>query len=388
VERSMENSSTLDQKSDELRSKLARYRSLPEYILDGTGAALQRIFNPKEAKKRTTFLPADASTQDHELFPSLWVTGILIGLTTFLIGGVIAAFRGNPVDGEVLRLSAWSAFAGALALIANKFNIRTFLNTFRDACVDKMLREKDIDDLGRWLDEKFKLWPPLLWGAVLGPLLGWALYFFWLRNHPGAEFHLGPFVTLALSCIQAVWVGYYLIPFYLNFPLRLNRYEFDLYTLDPSSSELVGRLSRLLSYAFYVTMAYIVQLTLGLSFVGVLTTETPVPGFLVSALVWVPAIIMFISGQLDLTNLITHAKWKTLNEVQGKIERLQAEQDVPDKDTLERLSKLMDYHDRIVSTPNSALNFRSGLNFLNSLLLPLLAFLIGNLKDVFAFFQN
>jgi hypothetical protein len=384
----MENSSTLDQKRDELRAKLARYRSLPEYILDGTGAALQRLFNPKEAKKRTTFLPPDASTQDHELFPSLWVTGILIGLATFLIGGVIAAFRGNPVDGEVLRLSAWSAFAGALALIANKFNIRNFLTTFRDACVDKMLREKDIDDLGRWLDEKFKLWPPLLWGAVLGPLLGWALYFFWLRNHPGTEFHLGPFVTLVLACIQAVWVGYYLIPFYLNFPLRLNRYEFDLYTLDPSSSELVGRLSRLLSYAFYVTMAYIVQLTLGLSFVGVLTTETPVPGFLVSALVWVPAIIMFISGQLDLTNLITHAKWKTLNEVQAKIERLHAEQDLPDKDTLERLSKLMDYHDRLEETPNSALNFRSGLNFLNSLLLPLLAFLIGNLKDVFAFFQK
>ncbi len=384
----MENPSTLDQKRAELRSKLARYRSLPEYLLDGTGAALQRLFNPKEAKKRTTFLPPDASTQDHELFPSLWITGILIGLATFLIGGVIAVLRGNPVDGELLRLSAWSAFAGALALIANKFNIRNFLTTFRDSCVDKMLREKDIDDLGRWLDEKFKLWPPLLWGAVLGPLLGAALYFFWQLNHPGAEFHVGPFVTITISCIQAVWVGYYLIPFYLNFPLRLNRYEFDLYTLDPSSSELVGRLSRLLSYAFYVTMAYIVQLTLGLSFVGVLTTETPVPGFIVSALVWVPAIIMFISGQLDLNNLIAQAKWKTLNEVQGKIEQLYAEQAVPDKDTLERLGKLMDYHERIVSTPNSALNFRSGLNFLNSLLLPVLAFMIGNLKDVIAFFQK
>src|SRR5687767_5641896 len=175
----MENSSTLDQKRDALRSKLARYRSLPEYLLDGTGAALQRLFNPKEAKKRTTFLPPDASTQDHELFPSLWVTGILIGLATFLIGGVIAVLRGNPVDGEVLRLTSWSAFAGALALIANKFNIRNFLTTFREACVDKMLREKDIDDLGNWLDEKFKLWPPLLWGLVLGPLLGAALYFFW-----------------------------------------------------------------------------------------------------------------------------------------------------------------------------------------------------------------
>jgi hypothetical protein len=387
VERTMENPG-LDEKRDALRSKLARYRSLPEYLLDGVGAALQRLLNPAEAKKRKTFLPLDASTQDHELFPSSWVTGGNIALITFLIGGVISVLRGSPLDWEEFKLTAWAAFAGALALVANKYNIRTFLNTFRDACVDKMLREKDIDDLSKWLDIQFALWPPLLWGALIGPLLGGALYFFWLLNHLGEEFHIGPFVTVILSCIQAVWVGYYLIPFYLNFPLRLNRYEFDLYTLDPSSSELVGRLSRLLSYAFYVTMAYIVQLTFGLSFIGVLTTEAPGPGIIVSALVWAPTIILFISGQLDLSNLITHAKWQTLNEVQAKIERLSTEQDVPDKDTLERLAKLMDYHDRIESTPNSALNFRSGLNFLNSLLLPVLAFLIGNLKDVIEFFRK
>jgi hypothetical protein len=42
----------------------------------------------------------------------------------------------------------------------------------------------------------------------------------------------------------------------------------------------------------------------------------------------------------------------------------------------------MDYHDRIKSTPNSALNFRASLNFLNSLLLPLLAFVFSNLDKV------
>ena len=42
----------------------------------------------------------------------------------------------------------------------------------------------------------------------------------------------------------------------------------------------------------------------------------------------------------------------------------------------------MDYHDRIKATPNSALNFRASLNFLNSLLLPILAFVAANLKDV------
>lgn len=384
----METPLPLNEKRDALRSELARYRSLPEYILDGVGAALQRLFNPLEAKKRATFLPLNASSQDHELFPSSWITGAIVTAVTFGIGFAVAALTHGPLDVEELKLTAWAAFAGALALVANKINIRAFLDTFRDSCVDKMLRVEDLDDLGKWLHEKFSLWRPLLWGLFLGPVLGSALYYFWLLNHPNNGFHVGPFITLVLSFIQAVWVGYYLVPFYLTFPSRLNRYHFDLYQLDPSSSELVGRLSRLLSYAFYVTMAYVVQLSFGLSFIGVFTTDMPVPGIVVSALVWVPTVALFIAGQLNISNMITRAKWKTLNEVQSRIERLGAGQDAPDKDTLERLAKLMDYHDRIGNTPNSALNFRSSLNFLNSLLLPVLAFLIGNLKDVIGFFQK
>ena len=379
---------TLDAKREELKSDLEKYRSLPEYILDGAGSVIQRLVKPNEAQKRTTFLPPNASSQDEQSFPSFWLNGIVIALITFLIGGVIAALSNRSLNVEELKLTSWSAVTGALALIANKINIRAFLNTFRRSCADKMLRIEDIDDLSKWLRGKFSLLPPLIWGLLLGPILGWILYLNWQANHQAVGFHIGPFITLALSGIQAVWVGYYLIPFYLTFPTLLNRYQFDLYTLDPSSSEVVGRLSRLLSYAFYVTMAFIVQLTFGLAYVDVLTAETPAPAVIFSVLVWAPTIILFIAGQTNLAYLITRAKWKMLNEVQTKIESLYGEKAIPDKDTLERLEKLMDYHDRIKSTPNSALNFRSGLNFLNSLLLPVLAFLIANLREVLDFFRR
>jgi hypothetical protein len=48
----------------------------------------------------------------------------------------------------------------------------------------------------------------------------------------------------------------------------------------------------------------------------------------------------------------------------------------------------MDYHDRIKSTADSALNFRSSLNFLNSLLLPVLAFVFTNLDKVTTLIGN
>jgi hypothetical protein len=277
---------------------------------------------------------------------------------------------------------------GALSLIANKVNVRAFLNTFHGPLLDRMERSSDVDDLGNWLKRNFSLRFPLIFGLIAGPILGVSLYKGWRVGHDDPLFHMGSAITVVLSCMEAMWVGYYLYPFYLMFPPQLHRYHFDLYTPDPSSSEVVGRLSRLLSFILYVTMGFLIQLMIGLGLFDVLSTRTLVPGFLLSLLVFSPMVIMYAAGQYHLSDLISRAKWKMLNEVQEKIEKLSEGEDIPDKDTLERLSKLMDYHDRIKSTPNSALNFRASLNFLNSLLLPILAFILANLDKVTAVFEN
>jgi hypothetical protein len=128
---------------------------------------------------------------------------------------------------------------------------------------------------------------------------------------------------------------------------------------------VVGQLSRLLTFLLYVTMAYIVWLTVGLGYIDVLTADTPPPGIVFSIFVWAPTVILYATGQYHLSDLIIRAKWKTINEIQKQVEDLYNEEKIPDKDTLDRLARLMDYHDRIQGTPNSALNFRAGLNFLN-----------------------
>ena len=236
----MEKALTISEKRNQLKEQLETRRSLPEKILDSVGALYQRLMNPAAVKARRTFLPTDASNLDEDGFPSYWLSGIAIAILTFLIGWVIAEASGNPLSPEELKLTLWSAITGPLALIANKINIRAFLNTFRTSCVDKMLRASEVDNLEKWLEDNFKWWKPFLSGLVFGPLLGWFLYITWLGNHPGASFHIGPFIVVILSCIQAVWVGYYLYPFYVAFPSRLNRYHFDLYEPDPSSSEAVS----------------------------------------------------------------------------------------------------------------------------------------------------
>ncbi len=57
------------------------------------------------------------------------------------------------------------------------------------------------------------------------------------------------------------------------------------------------------------------------------------------------------------------------------------------KETMEAVNRLMDYHDRIRATPNSALNLRTSLGFLNSLLLPVIAFVLANLDKIVQLFS-
>src|SRR5215216_1153079 len=373
----MDKKPTLAENRELLRSQIEKYRSLPEYVLDGVGAAMTR-----------SKLPHNASTQENEGFPSYWLNGIVVAILTFAVGLAVSLLLREQLTDEEIRFTLWTSAMGALSLIANKVNVRAFLNTFYGPLLERMERSADLLDLGNWLDRNFRLRFPLVFGFVLGPIMAALLYTGWRVSHEYPAFHIGTFLTLVLASIEAMWVGYYLYPFYLMFPPQLHRYHFDLYAPDPSSSEVVGRLSRLLSFILYVTMGYIVLLMLGLGFFDILSVKTLLPGFLISLLVFSPMVIMYAAGQYHLSDVIVRAKWRMLNELQEKIEKLSGGDEIPDKDGLDRLSKLMDYHDRIKLTPNSALNFRASLNFLNSLLLPILAFILANLDKVLDVIRN
>jgi len=164
---------------------------------------------------------------------------------------------------------------------------------------------------------------------------------------------------------------------------RLYRYELKLFPADPSSSQLVYRLSGELGLFAYFFAAFSVVVTLEISsfrnfaFFGIITV-----------LLWTPIIALFILNQTSLSNIIRQSKWKKLNELQTRIEKLQESENYTDKETMETINRLLDYHDRIKATKNSAVDLRTILNFVNSLLLPLIAFILGNLDLVFNLFSK
>jgi hypothetical protein len=165
---------------------------------------------------------------------------------------------------------------------------------------------------------------------------------------------------------------------------KLRQIDLKLFPGDPSSSELLFRLSHELNIFIYFVAVYATILTLLSASSGILAPL----GIMLVLFLWLPIISMFILNQTGLSSIIRRAKWRTLNEIQAKVEQLQAMENFEDKETMEAINRLMDYHDRVKATRNSAIDLGTTLNFINSLLLPLLAFVLGNLDLVLSLFAR
>ena len=154
---------------------------------------------------------------------------------------------------------------------------------------------------------------------------------------------------------------------------------------NPASSEVINHLSSLLGSFVYLIALFAALVTLYLALSRLLIIQLAAVWF---SLWWIPIIVMFILNQTCLSSIIQKAKWRTLGEIQAKVEQLHSSENLGEKDAMETINRLMDYHDRINATRNSALDLRGTLNFVNSLLLPLFAFLLGNLDLVLNLFAR
>jgi hypothetical protein len=165
---------------------------------------------------------------------------------------------------------------------------------------------------------------------------------------------------------------------------ELRHYDFELYALNPSSSEVIHILSRKLNFVLY----NVVILIAIVSSAFILFDVFPILSVLISlAIMWITASVIFVFNQNILATIIQKGKWRTLRELQGKIMNLENQEDIPAPETLEQIEKLSTLHDKVKSTPDSALNIKSFLEFLNSLFLPTIGVLITSAEDILNFIK-
>lgn len=364
----MSKDATLLEMRTELKQALAtgEYQTLISVLFDKIGYVIRKL------------------TRNSKPIPH-WYSAAVFGLVQFLISCLLILLLGET---DVFRTAAWSVILAVLLwglVLAGMFVInrryRSIFSILHDYVLDAIESVADLADIQHWLatvgNPRKLLLVTIAYTVVMVPY-GTAA----LSSLSGVFIGLGAaYGFLIVNFLIGIWFFYLLL--LVSFHARLHQYRLKLYTADPSSSEIINQLSSMLTSNEYLLAVLMALFTLMYAATGALA-----PFDIIVLLVgWAPIIGMFILHHYAVARIITTVKWQTLNGIQAKIERLQVQEDIPTKETLEHISKLMDYHDRIKATRNSALDLRSGLNFLNSLLLPLLAFVLANLDKILVLFQ-
>ena len=370
----MSTDTALIEKREELKRRLAagEYKTLVDIFLKWVDRVIRKI------TRRASPLPIWYITGILSLavilihFASIYISGIEIFVRNFYKpygpGGMFAT-----IMSEVLAVTS--------VVVINQY-VHALFTFWRENALDAIESEASLDEFNDWL-KKACNWRLHLLMTVIGASVG-SLY---MAASIGALLGLAPdFASLLVLFIVGLfsWAFLYLLLVVLFLSASLRNYELKLFAADPSSSELVFRLSSKLSFIVYLVAVYAACLTLGSAWLGFGS-----PFIIVQILVlWLPIIALFILNQTSLASIVRRAKWKTLNEIQVKVENLQRSKNFGNQETMDAIKRLMDYHDRVKATRDSALDFRAYLSFINSLLLPLLAFILGNLDLVLKLFAR
>jgi hypothetical protein len=368
---------TLIEKRENLKRQLAagEYKTLMDVCLEWFEHLLRKVARRKEPV-------------------SIWAITTILSLGLTLLGFVALYISGEllPTNDAFKKLgltfeigTLWLILLNALNItsmvLLNNYTNRIFI-FWRDNLLDAIESIKNIDEFETWLKTTCNKRQHLISSLIGGSFF--SLYVVVASIQRGILFSYGSVFGLYILCMVAS-SSIYLLWTSILLSAKLYRYEIKLLSIDPSSSELISRLSATLGLLIYIIASS--------GAVGALLTALSgellqILGVVQILVIWLPLGVVFSINQTSLASIIRRAKWKTLNEIQSQVEELRAMNNLKDKETMEAINRLMDFHDRVKATRNSAIDSGTILNFINSLLLPLLAFLLGNLDKVLLLFSR
>lgn len=311
---------------------------------------------------------------------------IVVALLIHVPGLLSAMVLNENRQFEKLWMGGFISLELAIAgLVVAKININYVLRNLRDHVVDAIESLDDLSDLQQWLPNFWAIRKQVIFFLICGVILGTWSMFSWslmMGEFVGWSFAISAFLMWALLGVPA----YYIFLMVL-LPLRLRRYRYNLFEANPNHSDVVRHLSLTLRNYTYVLAGFFAFATF---FFGV---ASPIPSlrswnFSVIILVtgWIPLTAQFISNRAALREIVRTAKWKTLKAIEWKIRTIQERADLADKETMDCITRLMDYHDRISATHDAALEFRARLSFISQILLTILAYILPNIDRILAVF--
>jgi hypothetical protein len=269
-----------------------------------------------------------------------------------------------------------------LANVVGKINVNYVLRRIRDHIIDAIESVDNLSDLLSWLSNLWVIRKQIFFGIAFGIIFD--AFSIAILSLTQREF-VGLGATIS-GFLGAMIVG---VPIYYIFqmillPLRLSPYQYNLFEASPIHSEVLRQLSLALkNYTFVITICIAF-----FTFLFALNFEALLLNIMILIIGWIPLTVQYLSNRFALNRIARHAKWKTLKEIEAKIKDIQQNADLADKETMERITRLMDYHDRVNATHDAALEVRARLSFLNQILLTLLGYFAANIDSILKFISK
>ncbi len=309
-----------------------------------------------------------------------WVNGLILSFFVLIIG-----LLGSLLDGGVslffTPIVIWSVLFGVgfgySMLLGFRAEFQSLVSTLNNHVIDAINSTQDLRDLKKWLETSFDVKMQLRTSIILTLLLliveVTMLDEILVIAYPKISYLL----ISTIVFFQISWTSWGIIPNSILI-YKLGSYSYEMYIVDPSSSSVVKGIASYLYGQLLIRGALAAVFTFGAAMFGFLNNQ----GMIIVVLVlWSILSIVFINGQQTLKRIIRKSKMETLEGIQKKIQE-KTKDELSSKETMDAINRLADFHDRIRDGRNSALNFEASMRFLQSLLLPLVASLLGNIEQV------
>jgi len=304
--------------------------------------------------------------------PAPWVIILIISIVISLFFFIITIiFEGITLKG--IKTILFGCALIFMNFLVSKF---TFDQTFRG--LKKMFQSDKVSEANKkhldpWLALVRNIKKPLIIGAIVYTINS-AIVFRDPVNSPAS------LDTVLMGGLMFLWTGFilYFMFILILLPLKLKKCEFKIHEENPASSQFLyhwNKMMNVTAYMFALMLAAGTLFTLSISPFRIRTLFFIVPR-------WLLLIVLFIVNQIILSQIIVKSKQETFKKIEGEMASLKTEGSGTSKDIVQDVMGMWDYHDRLLKTRNSFLDFKGVVNFISTLLIPLLAFIIANYEEI------
>jgi hypothetical protein len=172
----------------------------------------------------------------------------------------------------------------------------------------------------------------------------------------------------------------------ISIPFKIRGYSIHLFANDPKASSFLAELDEFLDILFWTLVGIGIVILLSTQIIPQKTSIFTNRYLILQ--IWGPIIVIFLARYFSIGTIIRRAKQEKLNEIQGRILTLEKDGHLEEKEDMEKILRLWDYHNRVKDSRNHAFDAKEIRAFFYTLLLPLVITIMSNLESFIALLKQ